>query len=104
MRFNFFTAMLAFIPALLSDSAIGVSLQVQTDSNIEMLGGLLGGGGGGDKTPQHEIGGTDINLVSANQQQSGTPPKDGAPGGGGGGGDKWLGALPGMEPLKGLFP
>ena len=63
------------------------------------------GGGGGEKKPgppQHEIGGTDINLVSANKHSSGgkqppgkMPDK--------GGSDAWLGSLPGMEPLKGLF-
>ena len=44
----------------------------QLDSEAEFLGKLFGGGGS-KKTPPplHEIGGTDINLVSANQSASG---------------------------------
>ena len=66
----------------------------QTDS--EMLGGLLGGGKKAPPPALHEIGGTDINLVSANQSSTGQK-------GSGSGKDSWLGGLPGMEGLKGLF-
>ena len=42
-----------------------------SESEAEFLGGLLGGGSKKPPPPLHEIGGTDINLVSANQSSSG---------------------------------
>ena len=67
-------------PAIVVDSSHKVQMAVQTESQsgsgseseTEFLGGLLGGGGSKKPPPPlHEIGGTDINLVSANQSSSG---------------------------------
>ena len=66
------------VPAIATDS-FEVQTAAQTESQsgsaseseAEFLGGLLGGGSKKPPPPLHEIGGTDINLVSANQSSSG---------------------------------
>ena len=44
---------------------------MESSTDSEFLGGLLGGGKKTPPAPMHEIGGTDINLVSANQSSTG---------------------------------
>ena len=63
--------------------------------------GLFGGGGGGGASqkpgpPKQEVGGIDVNLISANKHESGGGKVQG-------GGSGFLGNLPGLGQFKGLF-